>query len=264
MLNKNIPMHLIAIESKLRSEKLYKRQLALPEGKSTQNIEKSKAANISSSIGSAASKNQNESIKVLKSWLSNNIIWYTQSEILNRAGIVSGSTGARIKRFLITNRYIIEHSIQKAKTKLSVWEPIEKAFEVTGNIKPRPRSKGGGYLHDFCSFHLKEYGKAHDYTVDVEHYLSNGKSVDLVYRNPDRIIFIEIAITPPLEKEISNIIKDFSTDFIPDELMIACKDGKMKNALQTLINEDSKIGPYRNKIKVILAGDYISIENKGE
>jgi len=94
--------------------------------------------------------------------------------------------------------------------------------------------------------------------IEIEYMLDNGKAVDLILREENKVTFFEIAITRPLEKEISNIIKDFSSSLIPDQLIIAVIDGKMKKQLEQLILNDGRIKDYRDKIKIKLAGNIIA------
>ena len=261
-LNKNIPKYLIDIESEKRSKIFYKQGIPL----SPSDIPADKPASQPEPDSTSQPKRNKPKIileytKLLTLWLNQNYPFLFQQEIFDLLNIKSGSKISKQKKHLLTNKYIIEHKLQIGKTNSSVWEPTDKAYKLIGLKKPIWKSKGG-YLHQFCAFHLKKRGIKKGFSVEIEYMLDNGKSVDLLYRNDTEIIFIEIATSYPLEKEISNIIKDFSSDLIPDRLIMAVQNGKMKKQLEQLIKTDNRITEYSDKIEVYLAGNLI-FQNKG-
>jgi hypothetical protein len=195
---------------------------------------------------------------LLQVWLNLPHPFLTQGEIFKKVGISSGSKQAKIKKELIRRLLIIEQKIQKAKTYFSIWEPADKAYEIINKSRPTHRSKGG-YLHAFLTHRIKKWGESHGYEVKIEFMLSNNKAVDLVLKNEQQLVFVEVAISRPFEKEIRNIIKDFATELIPDRLAIAAKDSKTRKKIQNLVDNNDSLDAYRNKIDIILAGDLITI-----
>lgn len=268
-LNKNISSFIIGLESKKRSDDIYEqnRQLPEPEYKAIKKVKD--GANFSGSKTYECeecepSKIHKEALRILRFWLSCQCIYLFQSELLKKAGIYGGAKGAQIKKFFVRMGWIIVHTLQKGKSFLSIWEPTEKAINLVGNGKVRPRSKGGGYLHDFSNKHIEQYGVRNDYRVELEFLLANGKSVDQVHSKNNELVFYEICMSPPLEKEISNLIKDFSTDLKPDQAIIACKDGKMKKILEKMIESNTELAVYRDRIRVCLAGDFVQCDIKSK
>ena len=184
-----------------------------------------------------------------------------QGELFRKAGIRSGSTQGMIKRYSVAQGLIREHRLPVGKTHISVWEPLDKAYELCGLQKRALHSKGG-FLHQFICHHLKHWAIQHGYSADVEFMLSNGKAVDLILRKGDEIIFVEIAISPPLAKELENCVKDLCTDFQPDKLVILARDKKDKIKLESLVSGDDQIAPYCDKVQVSLAGNFITTGGK--
>ena len=98
----------------------------------------------------------------------------------------------------------------------------------------------------------------------MESFLSNGKAVDLVLRKDGEVTFVEIAISPPLEKEIKNIIKDLQGHPPPDRLVLVARDGKSKTKLMQLVEADDKLEPLRQKIEITLAGSFFKANRTDE
>jgi hypothetical protein len=199
----------------------------------------------------------NPALSVLRIWLSYKTPFLIQNEIFKICGIESGSKQAKIKRELIKQSFIVDHILQIGKARASVWEPTQKAYETLNIQMPKHHSKGG-WLHQFLAHRISERAKEKDYTAAIEFYLSNNKAVDVVLRKPDNLIFIEIAISEPLEKEISNIIMDLETDLFPNKLILAVQNSKMRKKLEKLIADNSQLPKYKELITIELAGNLIS------
>ena len=267
MFNKKLPLSIIEFESKRRSQAIYEKVelLAKPDNDSMKN---SKFSPSSQTGLDAAAKDENKGPRgdaksLIKVWLNLKNPFLTQGQLFQIAGIKSGSKQVKIKKELIRLGIIKEHKLQKGKTYLSIWEPTEKAYLIAGIAKPKYASKGG-YLHQFIAHHLRQWAQKTGYSVVIEFFLSNNKAVDEVLRKESSLIFCEIGISPPIEKEMSNIIKDFETDLIPDKLIMAVKNGSMKRKLEKLIENDNRLFNYRHKIEVILAGNIIQNTNQAE
>ncbi len=194
---------------------------------------------------------------VLQIWLNLPAPFLTQGEIYHKAGITSGSAQARIKKIALRLGMIKEYKLQVGRTYASIWEPLDKAYELAGVEKPRLKSKGG-YLHQFIAYHLRLWAQSQGYKAEIESVLPNGKAVDLVLRDTNEVVFIEIAVSPPLEKELSNVLKDFSSDLTPSGLIMVVTDGKARKKLEKLIASDERVAPYRDRIEVELAGKFLT------
>lgn len=277
LFRKNKPVFTIAHESTVRSQRFYVETPALEppcQSKSDENPGLNQSRDTTATRTShsqpeshSAQKETNSrqrSSKLLASakslvrlWLSLAHPFHSQGALFRKAGITSGSVQAKIKKDLLRFSLIIEHQLQIGKTKLSIWEPTDKAYDIVGMKKPRHKSKGG-YPHQFIAYHMRIWAKEQDYSADIEFMLSNGKAVDLVLRKGSELIFVEIAVSPPLQKELTNIIKDFSSDMIPDSLVVAVVNGRTRNQLVKLIACDDRMASYRDRIQVVLAGDFIT------
>lgn len=246
--------------------KLYKESLieesttAMPSNADDQN--KELAANIPNPL--PAKTNPQPTVKptdavkpLLSIWLNLKSPFFTQGELFRKAGVTSGSKQAKLKKICIREGLIREHKIQVGKTYTSIWEPTKKAYELTGIKKPKHKSKGG-YLHQFIAYRIKEWGLKKGYSVDVEYMLSNNKLVDLYLRKKNESVFVEIAVSPPLEKELGNYIKDLKPEPLPDRLVAIAPDRKVKSEIEKLLGKESRLAGFKDKIDVKLAGEYLN------
>jgi len=195
-------------------------------------------------------------VAVITVWLNLANPFLFQGAIFKRAGITSGSAQTKLKKAAFRFGFIIEHKLQVFKTILSVWEPTDIAYQKAGIQKPHYHSKGG-YLHQFVIHHIKEWGIQNGFVVKIEFFLTNNKPVDAAMWKGETVIFWEVVMSEPMEKEIQNIIKDCETDLQPERLTLAVKDGKMKKKLEQLIANDSRLDTYRDRIEVVLAGNFV-------
>jgi len=250
----NEQKHRLYEESEIENAVKIKSTL-MPKPLKVINIQKQKPLEINKSI--SLNKAAKAAQSIIRIWLNLSNPFLIQSQIFGKAGINSGSLQAQIKKYLLREGFIKEHSIQYNKTYVVVWEPVEKAYELAGIDKPQYESKGG-YLHKFIAHHIKSWAISKGYSVDIEYLLSNNKAVDLVLNNNNELIFIEIGITS-LVKEIGNILKDFNTSLIPDKLFLVAKDNKDRTALKIMINEDTRLIGILNKLEIKLAGEFLVI-----
>lgn len=195
-------------------------------------------------------------LSLIRVWLNLPVPFLTQGQLFKKLEITSGSRQSSLKKMLIREDLIIEHRIQVGKTHSVVPEPTIKAYEK-GGVSPGKFKSKGGYLHQFLAHHFAVWGNTKSYDVNIEFFLSSGKALDVVLRKPDVLIFVEIAISEPLSKEITNVLRDLETELTPTEFWILVVDGKMKRKLEQLIARSSEIVQFRNLIKVKLAGDFI-------
>lgn len=157
---------------------------------------------------------------------------------------------------MLRHNLIEERDIWKGKSRIVFWDPTPKAFELLGidqpDNKPNP-----GYLHRAGSKHIEIYAKENGFKVFPEWRLANDRYVDLmIQKNSQGMVFIEVGMSSA-QNELENAVNDLSTDVIPDRLIMACKDTKMKKQLERLIQSDSRLDTYRKRIEVVLAGKFI-------
>jgi hypothetical protein len=200
-----------------------------------------------------------ELLRFLHHWLSLPTQFISQTALFLSAGITSGSKQKKCKHVLQTQGYFIEHITQKGKGKPIMWEPTIKAWEATGIAQPSRASKGG-FLHQGFATVIAKSARKKGYQVDIESCQANGKSIDLVLRKEHEVIWIELAMSEPMEKEVSNIRKDFASGTLPDKFVVACKDSKMKSYLLELLAATPELLLFRDKIEVVLAADFAGLE----
>ena len=125
---------------------------------------------------------------------------------------------------------------------------------------PSLRSKGG-WLHKFAAFQISRWANTQGYLVDIEFLLPNGKAVDLILRRGNETIFVEVAISRPFKKEISNILLDTEIGLRFDRLIIAVADSKVKESIEKLLQNDSRVNIEQHNIEVQLIGRFVEIRH---
>lgn len=278
LLNKSIPILLIELRSAEQAKSFYERQLFLESPQLTAN-DKARSAETSSSgaasptstgIRTSQTFNRNKTtnsnslnmvMPVLRSWLSHATPFLTQGEIFRISGIRSGSKQAKIKKRLLAEALISEHRLQRGKSYLVVWEPSQRAYELAGISSPTLSSKGG-WMHKFAAFHISHWACAQGYKPETEFLLSSGKAVDLVLRKGSEIVFIEIAISKPLSKELRNIILDLQTNLKPDRIIIAVVDSKARTSMERILSSEGFSDSQSPEIKIQLIGSFVGSDHK--
>ena len=275
MLNKNLPLYIIKKLSEDRSKRLYITGIPLPPpDKATDDIyESSIPGNEESGAESEAmsnapinhsstlkqnktSKRQSEAERVLRLQLSCDSPFLTREEVLSKAGISSGSKTSGIQKYLTGEGLIVVHQLPVGKTGRLIWEPTKQAYTSLLIERPNFESKGG-YMHQFVCHRIKKELEKKGWDVQVEYFLANGKAVDLIFRKSCKVGLIEIAISPPMDKEINNIVKNLESGIEHCWFIMAAKDGRMKKNLEKLIDFEIGLNEIRRKIKIVLAGDLI-------
>lgn len=198
-----------------------------------------------------------QTLHLLRLWLMGETSFRTLASLLKEAGITSGSAKKSMTEDLVRKDFARLHKLQRGKTRLLIPEPTDRAFGCLGLEKPSWPSKGG-FVHQWLAHHYRVYGFRRGYRVAVEYFLENGKAVDVVMWTEDQVIFIEIVMSEPLEKELQNAIKDMSSPLVPNRIVFACRDGKMRRALSALITSDPRVVAFRDKLEVVVALDYLS------
>jgi hypothetical protein len=193
-------------------------------------------------------------MRLVMFWLNVTQRFIPQTELFKKAGVTSGSLQSRITHTALTLGLIIRHPLQKGKSILMFWEPTDKAWQLAGI--PKPQQKGNGkYIHQYLAGIIAAEAKRKGYQVEIESFQQNNKAIDLVLRKGDEQIWVEIAVSEPLIKEINNSTRNFESGIVPSKFFIACLNSKMKNKMLELINNESEIEKYRDWIEVVLALD---------
>ena len=182
-----------------------------------------------------------------------------QTQLLNACGISGGSRQIRAKRQLISLGLVNEHTLSKGKARLIFLEPTHKALGLLGCPIPNNVSNPG-FLHNVVNEHIESYARKQGYRVSHEWLLSNGCRVDLMLQRdePHETVFAEIGMSSA-KNELNNVANDLSSEQIPDRLIVACKDTKMKNTLTKLVEQELTLQQYIDRIQVALAGDFIEV-----
>lgn len=282
MLKKDIPIGVIEFQSSLRSGEFYREVAAIEapvhlddnQGQHCERKVSTESPKVTERTGREAAHSRKYGkatsnvrkiaqavLAFLRIWLSLPLPFFTQGKLFEKAGITGGSKQAQIKRFALSHGLIKEYKLQIGGTYSCILEPLDKAYELVGIEKPQFPSKGG-YLHQFIAHHVAAWANAHGYRTDIEYLLPNYKAVDVALRKDKDLILVEIVISPPLEKELVNIEKDFASGLDFSRLLMVVKDSKTRNQLQLLINSAKELASFRNKIAVVLAGNFLT--NQGD
>lgn len=210
------------------------------------------------SLPNASNDQPSDELKsLIRGWLNRKDPWLLQGELLATLGIKSGSKQTSLKRHAVTHGLIVVHRLQKKKTWVHLWEPTERALQLAGiENKPRLRSKGG-FLHAVICMRLACRLKEAGFQVTIEGLLANKKSVDVLARDNEKLIAYEIAVSPPLHKEINNLIKDLSADPKPDRVVLLTLDAKARDTLQAFVAQEPYLLQELERIETKLAGEFL-------
>lgn len=187
-------------------------------------------------------------------WLNQTFYFIPQSELFKRFGITSGSIQNKITHLALTHGYIIRHPIQKAKSTSMYWEPTDKAWQLAGIPKPQQRGKGG-YVHQSLAALIANNAKKKGYQIEIESFQQNNKAIDLVLRKDAELVFIEIAVSEPMEKEITNIVKNLDSGTVPTKFYIACLTSQSRIKMADIIHTQLENSSLKDNIEVVLALD---------
>ena len=197
---------------------------------------------------------------VLRALLSLPTPFLTQGELFGITQISSGSLQSKITGRLKAAGFIVVHKLQIKKTHYSIWEPTPLAYRALAISPPHLPSKGG-YLHKFIASRVGSNLKNLGYEVHTEYRLSTGKAVDIAAFKGKVLIFLEIAVSPPLSKEVSNVTMDIDSPLKPARILVLALNGHAKRKLEALIAQERTLESSRSLITVILAGDVIKDPN---
>ena len=151
---------------------------------------------------------------------------------------------------------ILKHSLPRAKTGVCYWEITDKGYAVINRPVPTWSSKGG-FRHKFSVHRIATTYKHHDYQTKIEYQHPNGKLIDLRTEKENNVNYVEVCASWPVQKEMSNVKFDLERSPLPDELILAVTDRKMKLPLISLLNEVVERERISCPVRVELAGDLI-------
>jgi len=93
--------------------------------------------------------------------------------------------------------------------------------------------------------------------AEIEYQLPNNKLVDIAMHRGGELLFYEVAVSPPLEKELENYVRDLATNIQPNNLIAVTTSSKARMQLEKLIQQDSRLQTMKDKIEVRLAGEFL-------
>ena len=183
-----------------------------------------------------------------------------QSQIFELAGITSGAKQERIKRELLGQGFIREHTLQLGKGFPIFWEITEKGFSYLFLEPPQAKGKGG-WLHQAVGYFVKEWAKRNNFNCRLEAQIGHEKkAVDaLLTRDTGEVWIMEFVFSEPVEKEIINLVKDFQSELDISKLIFACRDSNLKRKLQQKLESHLELKEYLKKTELSLATDYCLI-----
>lgn len=246
LFNKSIPVQTIKERSKQKAQELFPKPLAIIAPENTVPSQKPKAKPLSKTV-----------LSFLRIWLNLPHPFYLLSTLLAKAEITSGSVRNKILKTLTRYQLVIVHTLQIGRQRHQIWEPTLKAYETLDLSKPSYPSKGG-FMHQFCAQQIESAAMKKSYKVTKEFMLPNNKAVDLALSKGNTLIFVEIAISPPMKKELKNIVADLATQTRPNQLIMVTLNKKAKREIEGLVKADPRANVYANRIKFMLVGDFIN------
>ncbi|MBI4057768.1 hypothetical protein HY405_00380 [Candidatus Microgenomates bacterium] len=261
MFNKKISTFSIALQSAVRSQDFYLEVLGLPKSKNTSsNNSKIYEDNGSSVFGTNEKPetryfltNPERPALVLLTSQKNPVM--TQQDIFTILKIKSGSILNRTQHRLLGHKLINIHKIQKGKTFQLVWVATDKAFEIL-NLNRQPRHIIGSDFHAFIVESVNGHFKLLGWQTQCEFQLPDGSFIDLLARRGQETVCIEVGLSP-LEKEVHNALKIFSSGLNPNKILHVVQNSKDQKKLEQLLRAEEKLDSHAEKIEITLAGNYI-------
>lgn len=179
-----------------------------------------------------------------------------RSEAAALAGITGAASVLQAEKKAMDQGLILKHSLPRAKTGVCYWEITDKGYAVINRPVPTWSSKGG-FKHKFSVHRIAITYKHHDYQTKIEYQHSNGKLIDLRTEKENNVSYVEVCASWPVQKEMTNVKLDLERAPLPDELILAVTDRKMKQPLISLLNEVVERERISCPVRVELAGDLI-------
>ena len=193
--------------------------------------------------------------KVLRTLAQADCPFRFQSQIFESAGISSGTKQKRIKGELLGFGLIREHRLQRGKGFLIFWEITDKSWTYLNQEPPQHHGKGG-WLHQAAAFFLKDWSKRNGFACRLEAQIGpDKKAVDaLLTKETGETWIVEFVFSEPA-KELSNLVSDLGSGIEISKLVFACRDGKLKQKLQSELESCPEFHQNREIVELCLAGD---------
>lgn len=173
----------------------------------------------------------------------------------------------RAKKALMTQlsqaHLVVEHTIRRGRSNISLVEITDRGWALAGKYRPHLPGKSG-WLHRILTRALTDCQTAKGWTCDVEGRLtssapSGAKQADVLCRTPDgNLIAVEIALTLPFDKEISNAKLDLLGETPVDKLIFIATTTAMLDRVKTAIETAAELQPVLDRITYQLAGEFFS------
>ncbi|MCP4603465.1 MAG: hypothetical protein GY847_23595 [Proteobacteria bacterium] len=204
----------------------------------------------------SASKSFRNAYRMIKTQSEHDIPFLFRQEAAPLSQIKGGATLLEAEKEALRHNLIIKHVLARAKTNICFWEIVDQGYDLLERTKPKWRSKGE-FKHKFSVHRIGHTYRRHGYHTEIEHRRPNGKLVDLRLSKGDSIFYIEVCASWPIQKELVNIEKDLEGEPLPDEIILAATDRKMREPLELALREMSACTELLRPVRVALAGDLI-------
>lgn len=179
-----------------------------------------------------------------------------QSQIFESAGVSSGTKQKRIKGELLGVGFIREHRLQRGKGFLIFWEITDEGWTYLNQEPPQYHGKGG-WLHQAAAFFLKDWSKRNGFVCRLEAQIGpDKKAVDALLTKETGDTWIVEFVFSEVAKEISNLVANLDSGLDISKLVFACRDGKLKQKLQSELESCPEFHKNREKVQLCLAGDF--------
>ncbi len=212
-------------------------------------------SSLSASFGEISQPLRN-ALRIMKAQVEHEPPFLFRSEAAALAGITGAASVLQAEKKALELGLNIKHSLPLAKTGACYWEITDKGYAVINHPAPTWSSKGG-FKHKFSVHRIATTYKHHGYQTKIEYQHPNGKLIDLRTEKENNVIYVEVCASWPVQKEMTNVKLDLEGDPLPDELILAVTDRKMKRPLINLLSELVQREGIPCPVRVELAGDLI-------
>jgi len=207
------------------------------------------------------SRRLQNAVQIIKAQSEYKIPFLFRSEVIQLCNIKGGASVVQAENAALDNSIIIKHSLPRGKTNICFWEITDQGYKLLGKIRPVWKSKGK-YIHKFCVHRIADQYQKQGYKTNIEACRSNGKLVDLKISKGQYVLYVEVCASWPIEKELSNIEKNLEGEFLPDEIILAVTERKMKKVLEDILYKQKVGKKFSKPVRTVLAGDMIKLLKK--
>jgi hypothetical protein len=266
-ISKDVPVHLLKDRIKQFEALIFKEEPPIDSktNATQESRDEAKECKSDSNTGGGAIKLTLDADRVLKRLSQEGCPFRFQSQIFESAGISSGTKQKRIKGELLGFGFIREHRLQRGKGFLIFWEITDKGWFYLNQKPPQYQGKGG-WLHQAAAFFLMDWSKRNGFVCRLEAQIGpDKKAVDaLLTKDTGEIWIVEFVFSEPLSKELSNLVSDLGSGLDISKLIFACRDGKLKQKLQSELESCPEFHKNRERVELSLAGDFCLTKGGGE